>query len=559
MSETKVDLKKKSRKILDEVKNTPFYMVWPGIMHGAGFELKELESKPLVGIANTWNELNPGHKHLRDLAAAVKWGVIEAGGIPLEFNTIGPCDGYGNGNEGMRYMLPQREIVADSIEATVRAHNLDALVTLSGCDKINPGVLMAAVRLDIPVICVPGGPGLYDIHWTASPAEYKGIEQREYDDFDLKLKCISCGSLGACEGMGTANTIQCLMEALGMTLPNAATIPAVASAKSIMAKEAGRRIMAMLREELTTSQILTRDALENAIAVDVAIGGSTNTTLHMPAIAHEMGIDLDLEIFNEFSRKIPTIANISPSGRYGISDLYRAGGVPAVMARIKDHLHLDCLTVSGKTWERLLKRVTVVDDDVIRPLDNPMYPEGGTVILKGNLAPEGAVIKQSAVTERDMLVFEGDANVYDSEKDALTALTTNGIQNGQVVVIRYEGPKGGPGMPELLSFTATLSLNRELTKVAVITDARFSGFSSGPCIGHVSPEAYAGGPIAVVQNGDRIRIDVPSRSLDVDLSDDEIQDRVAHWVCAGREVDTNFLRKYRAQVSSAAKGAILNY
>ena len=559
MSEQKRDLKQRSRKILEDVKKTAFYFVWPGIMYGCGFEPKELETKPLVGIANTWNELNPGHRHLRELAEAVKWGVIEAGGIPLEFGTVGPCDGYANGNDGMRYILPQRDIVADSIEAMVQAHSLDALVTLSGCDKINPGVLMAAVRLDIPTICVPGGPSLYQIHWGTPLEDYKGIENRNYDNTDLKLMCANCATPGACEQMGTANTMQCLMEAFGMTLPNAATIPAATTMKTIMAKQSGRRVMELLKEGITTSQIMTREALENAIAVDVAIGGSTNSTLHLPAIAHEMGIDLDLDIFNEFSQKIPTIADISPSGIYGISDLYRAGGVPAVMARIKEHLHLECMTVSGKNWERLLKRVKVVDEKIIRPLDNPVYPEGGTVILKGNLAPEGAVVKQSGIQNREMLTYQGEAICFNSEKDAIQAVAENRIQKGHVVVIRYEGPKGGPGMPELLAFTFNLVVRKDLAEVAMITDGRFSGFTAGPCVGHVSPEAYVGGPIAVVQDGDIIKIDVPNHRLDIELSDDDIQDRLSRWTPFERETTSKVLLKYRALVTSAVKGAVLKF
>ena len=559
MNEAKISLKERSRRILEDVKMTPFSYVWPGIMYGCGFEPKELESKPLVGIANTWNELNPGHRHLKELAEAVKWGVIEAGGIPLEFCTIGPCDGYANGSDGMRYILPQRDIIADSIEAMVQAHSLDALVTLSGCDKINPGVLMAAVRLDIPTICVPGGPSLYQIHWGTPLEDYKGIENRNYDDFEIKILCANCATPGACEQMGTANTTQCLMEAFGMTLPNAATIPAVTTMKSIIAKQSGRRVMELLKEGITPSQIMTREALENAIAVDVAIGGSTNSTLHLPAIAHEMGIDLDLDIFNEFSQKIPTIADISPSGIYGISDLYRAGGVPAVMARIKDHLHLDCMTVSGKTWERLLKRVKVVDEKVIRPLDNPVYPEGGTVILKGNLAPEGAVVKQSGIQNKTMLTCQGEAICFNSEREAIKAVADNMIHKGHVVVIRYEGPKGGPGMPELLAFTFNLVMRKDLAEVAMITDGRFSGFTAGPCIGHVSPEAYVGGPIAIIQDGDIIKIDVPNRRLDIELPDDEIQERLAHWTPYERDIKSKVLLKYRALVTSAAKGAILKF
>jgi len=330
---------------------------------------------------------------------------------------------------------------------------------------------------------------------------YQGIETRFYEDFDMKMKCIACATYGACSIMGTANTTQCLMEAFGMTLPNAATSPAVSTIKLRMARESGRQIMELLKNGITASQIMTRESLENAIMVDLAIGGSTNSTLHLPAIAAEMGIDLDLEIFNEFSKKIPTLVNVSPSGRYSIVELYKAGGVPAVLSRLTDYLHLDCMTVSGKPLRKLLRKVQVLDDEIIRPFNNPIYPEGGTVILKGNLAPDGAVVKQSAVTEKSMLQFEGPAKVFNSERDAINALAARQIPNGSVIIIRYEGPKGGPGMPELLALTASLMLQQDLNRVALITDGRFSGATQGPCIGHVSPEAYVGGPLAVVANG----------------------------------------------------------
>ena len=556
MSGKDTDLKKRSRQIFETIKQTPFYYVPLGIMKGLGYDEKEINSKPFVGVVNTWNEINPGHAHLLQLAEAVKYGIIEAGGIPFQFCTIAPCDGWANGHDGMRFILPQREIIADSIEAMIEAHKLDAMVTLSSCDKINPAILMAAARLDIPTICVPGGPSLYEVHFMPN---YQGIETRFYEDFDLKMKCIACASYGACSMMGTANTTQCLMEAFGMTLPNAATSPAVSTMKSRTARESGRQIMELLKNGITASQIMTRDSLENAIMVDVAIGGSTNSTIHLPAIAAEMGIDLDLEIFNEFSKKIPTIVNVSPSGRYSIVDLYKAGGVPAVLSRLTDYLHLDCMTVSGKPLGKLLRKVQVLDQEVIRPLDNPIYPEGGTVLLKGNLAPEGAVVKQSAVSERDMLRFEGPAKVFNSEKDAINALAAKEIPNGSVILIRYEGPKGGPGMPELLALTASLMLLQNMNRVALITDGRFSGATQGPCIGHVSPEAYVGGPIAVIEDNDQIKIDIPQRKLEVALSDDEIQARLQKWTPLDKGIKSKTLLKYRALVTSAMKGAILNY
>ncbi|NHI94294.1 MAG: dihydroxy-acid dehydratase [Candidatus Lokiarchaeota archaeon] len=527
-------------------------------MNALGFSEREINNKPLIGIVNTYNEINPGHAHLLRLGDAVKQGIIEAGGIPLQFFTIAPCDGFANGHEGMRHILPQRDIIADSIEAMIEAHQLDGMVTLSSCDKINPGILMAAARLDIPTICVPGGPNMFEIELGPS-TEYKGVENRFYDDISYKMKCVQCSTLGACSLMGTANTTQCIMEGFGMTLPNAATIPAVHSMKYHIAKESGKKIIELLKEDITPSKIMTKESLENVVMLDVAIGGSTNSTLHIPAIASEMGIDLDLEIFNEYSKKIPTIVNVSPSGAYSIVDLYRAGGIPAVMTRLREFLHLDCMTVSGKTIKRLIKKVTVTDENIIRTLNNPIYPEGGTVILKGNLAPECSVVKQSAVSDQKMLKFEGPARVFESERDCINALVAKKVENGCVVVVRYEGPKGAPGMPELLAATATLQVLHDLNDIALITDGRFSGATQGPCIGHVCPEAYVGGPIAIVKDDDLIKIDIPNRNLNIDLSKEEIQNRLKNWKRVEREVKSKTLLKYRALVTSAAKGAILQY
>jgi dihydroxy-acid dehydratase len=556
MVDEEINLKKKSNTIFEGIKKTPFNYVTEGIIECLGLEDKEIHNKPFIGVVNTWNELNPGHKHLKDLAQAVKYGIAEAGGIPFEFCTVGPCDGWANGNEGMRHILPQREVIADSIELMVDAHRLDAMVTLSACDKINPAILMAAIRLDIPTICVPGGPNFYEVRFTP---DYIGIEQGNYDDFDHKLKCISGATCGACEIMGTANTIQCLMEAFGMTLPNAATIPAITRMKYIIAKNSGRQIIELLKKDLRPSKIMTQKSLENALIVDVAIGGSTNSALHIPAIAHEMGIDFNLELFNEYSKKIPTIVNVSPSGDYGIIDLYKAGGIPAVLNRLRDFLHLDCLTVSGKTMGKQIRRAKVLDENMIRTLDNPIYPEGGTVILKGNLAPNGAVVKQSAIKDKSMMVFEGPAVCFNSEQQVIDALSQKKIENGSILLIRYEGPKGGPGMPELLAVTATLMLRRNLNKVALITDGRFSGATSGPCIGHVCPEAYVGGPIAIVKNGDVIKIDIPKRSLQVNISPEEIEERLKTWKPIERNITSKALLKYKTLVSSASQGAIFKF
>ncbi|MFX1287928.1 MAG: dihydroxy-acid dehydratase [Promethearchaeota archaeon] len=556
MDEKEIDPKKRSNRIFEWTKTTPFNYVTRGIIKGVGLEDNDINNKPFIGIANTWNELNPGHKHLNELAEAVKYGILEAGGLPFEFCTVGPCDGWANGNEGMRYILPHREVIADSIELMVQAHSLDALVTISSCDKINPAVLMAAIRLDIPTICVPGGPNFYEIRFEP---DYTGIEQNNYDNFDTKIKCITCATYGSCEIMGTANTFQCLMEAFGMTLPNAATTPAVTRMKYTIARNSGRQVIDLLKRGIKPSHIMTRESLENALMVDLAIGGSTNSALHLPAIAYEMGIEFDLELFNKFSKKIPTIANIYSSGNYGVTDLYRAGGIPAIMSRLRDHIHLECLTVTGKPLEKNIRKVKILDEDIIRPIENPIYPEGGTVILKGNLAPDGAVIKQSAIKSKEMLIFTGPALCYNNELDVLEDLALNKISNGSVIIIRYEGPKGGPGMPELLATTATLMLKRKLNNVALITDGRFSGGTSGPCIGHVSPEAYVGGPLAVIEDGDIITIDIPNRKLNVNLTDNEIQKRLEKWKPFEKPIKSRALLKYKQFVTSADKGAILKF
>ena len=555
MSEER-NLKERSDSIFEVIKNTPFNFVPLGIIKGLGLDDKDIKKKPFIGVVNTWNELNPGHKHLRILAEAVKYGILEAGGMPFEFCTVGPCDGWANGNEGMKHILPQRDVIADSIELMVEAHRLDAMVTLSSCDKINPACLMAAIRLDIPTICVPGGACMYEIRFDP---QFHGIDQETYDDFYRKTNCVACGTYGACEIMGTANTFQCLMEAFGMTLTNASTPPAVSRAKYMIARNSGKQIMELLKKNITPSQIMTEKSLENALIINEAIGGSTNAALHLPAIAYEMGIDFDLESFNIHSKNTPAIANVYPSGKYGMVDLYKAGGIPAVQSRVADLLNLDCMTVEGKPLKKLIRRVKVLDENIIRPLDNPIFPEGGTVVLKGNLAPDGAVIKQSAVGRKEMLKFEGPAKVFDSEADALVALSQQKVPNGSVMVIRYEGHKDAPGMPELLAVTANLMMLNYMTEVALITDGRFSGGTSGPCIGHVSPEAYVGGPIAIIEDGDMINIDIPNRTLNVNLSEEEIQNRLSDWTPVEREVTSRALLKYRALVGSVAKGAILKY
>ncbi len=544
--------KPKSNSIFDS-SDFPISVVRQSMMKGTGADIEELREKPMIAVANSHTEINPGHIHLGTLAQRVKEGIHAGGGIPFEFNVPAPCDGITEGNEGMRFVLPQRELIADTVETHIRSMLFDGVVMIASCDKIIPGMLMAAARLDLPTIFLTGGPNAWNIRFTAGRGE--SVDHKDYDDIVLKAATATCATCGSCELMGTANTFQCMAESLGLTIPGSANVPGFHTDKQRYARQTGKRIVAMVEEEVTARKIMTEKALENALAMDMAIAGSTNAALHLPAIAHELGLELPLEKFNEFNRKIPTITAISPSGPYGVTDLYTAGGVPAVMKRIADDLHLDALTAGGQTIGELLEWTTVLDEKIIPPRDKPHYPEGGTVALFGNLAPEGAVVKQSAVSP-DMLKFTGKAKVYDSEADALTAFREGKVQEGRVMVIRYEGPKGGPGMPETLAVTMALDMSK-IREVALMTDGRFSGASAGPCIGHVSPEAYAGGPIAVVEDGDEIEIDIPGRKLNVKISDDEIKKRLDGWKPVERPVPEGYMRRYVKYVTGAAKGAVL--
>lgn len=544
--------KPKSRRLFED-QGVPISVVRLSILKGIGVEVDELRQKPMIAIVNSHTDFNPGHAHLRTLAERVKEGVHAAGGLPFEFSVPAPCDGIANGNEGMQFILPQRELIADLVEMYVRSQLFDGLVLLSSCDKINPGMLMAAARLDLPAIYLSGGPCVWQIRFT--PGRGKSVDHKDYTDFTQKIATATCASAGACEIMGTANTFQCLAEALGMALPGSSTVPAFHADKLRFARQTGKRIVAMVEEELTARKILTRAALENAVMVDHAIAGSTNSTLHLPALARELGFDLPLSVFNDFNRQVPTICGISPSGPFGVVDLFSAGGIPAVMKRLSADLHPQALTVTGKTVAEIIAGAKVLDEEVIPPRERPHFPEGGTAVLFGNLAPEGAVVKQSAVAP-DMLRFSGKARVVETEQGALEVVKKRELKEGEVLVIRYEGPKGGPGMPELLSVTNLLELFG-FKRVALVTDGRFSGASAGPCIGHVSPEAYDGGPIAAVRDGDEIEIDIPQRRLHVKLSDTELKQRLQNFKPWEREVPVGYLRRYRRAVSSAAKGAVL--
>ena len=519
------------------------------LIKATGADVGEAFQKPLIAVVNSHTEFNPGHMHLDGLAQRVKDGVHSGGGIPYEFNVPAPCDGMTEGHEGMRFVLPQRDLIADMVETHVRSMRFDAMVLIAGCDKILPGMMMAAARLDLPAIVVTGGPNIWQIR--TNPARKPTIDAKDYAGTPAMVDCCTAAACGACEVMGTANTFQCLAEALGLVLPGTANIPASHPDKLIAAYQSGRRIVAMVEEGLTVRKVLTLDAIENAMMADLAIGGSTNTTLHLPALARELGFDLPLARFNEFNTRIPTLLSISPNGPHGIVDLYAAGGMPAVLRRLEADLHLDALTVTGRPLRDCVRSAEIKDATVIRPKDSPYMPEGGTAILFGNLAPDGAVIKQSAVAP-DMRVFSGRARVMESEREALEAFQEHRVQEGDVLIIRNEGPKGGPGMPETLAVTLAMT-HSGLKRVALVTDGRFSGATDGPCVGHVSPEASAGGPIAALCDGDEITIDIPNRRLNarVDFAARTPQPAPA------REIPPGYMRRYVKHVSSAARGAVL--
>ncbi len=530
--------KRRSDPLLDE-RDFPISRIRQTMIQGTGTDLLALKNKPLIAVVNSHTELNPGHLHLSRLAEKVKNGVHAAGGVPFEFNVPAPCDGMTEGHEGMRYILPQRELIADMVETHVRSMLFDGMVLIAGCDKIIPGMIMAAARLDIPTIFLTGGPSLWQRRLVGEGKPGGG----------------NIASCGACDLMGTANTFQCLSEALGLTLPGSANIPAFHPDKQVAAFRTGERIVAMVAEGFSARKILTAEALENALVIDLAIGGSTNAALHLPAIAHALGLALPLSRFNDLNRKIPTLIGIRPNGPHEIIDLYGAGGIPAVMKVMAGDLHLQARNVSGRTLGEIVESAQVLDPQVIPPRDRPFSAEGGTVVLYGNLAPEGAVVKQSAV-EPEMRVFTGKARVMETEAQALEAFREKRIQEEEVIVIRNEGPKGGPGMPETLAVTLAL-ITSGLKRVALVTDGRFSGATSGPCVGHVSPEAYVGGPIAALQDGDRITIDLPRRKLEVALTESEMQKRLVGHRPWPKEIPEGYMRRYIRSVGSAAYGAVL--
>ena len=532
------------------------------LFHAMGYTNEELQ-RPMIGVVNSFNEIVPGHMHLRDIADAVKMGVAEAGGMPVEFPAIAICDGIAMGHDGMKYPLASRELIADSIEAVANGHAFDGLVMIPNCDKIVPGMLMAAGRLNIPTVVVSGGPMLAgrwkgrDISVSTMFEAAGKFEAGELSADEMEaMEFRACPSCGSCAGLFTANTMNSLTEVLGMGLAGNGTIPAAYSGRRrMLAKKAGWAVMDLVKKNVLPRDIMTLEAFENAIAVDMAIGGSTNTVLHLPAIAHEAGVDLSLDLFDEISRKARYITKMSPGGSYHMQDLDEAGGISAVMKELTKIglIHTDCLTVTGPLKDRLA-HAFVENHEVIHDIDNAYMNKGGIAILKGNLAPLGSVIKESAV-EKELLTYEGTAKCYDSEEAAIKAITGGEIKEGHVVVIRYEGPKGGPGMREMLNPTAVITGMG--LKVALLTDGRFSGASRGACVGHISPEAMEGGPIALVKDGDRILVDVPNRRLELLVDEAELARRKAAWKRPEPKVKTGYLSRYARLVTSANTGAVM--
>lgn len=532
-----------------------------------GYTDTEIE-RPLIGIANSANTIIPGHVHLNKLAEAVKAGIYMAGGTPIEFGIIGVCDGIAMNHTGMSYSLGSRELIADCVEVVATAHALDALVMIPNCDKIVPGMLMAAARLDIPTIFISGGPMLAGRHPKNASKKVDLITVFESVGAVLSNKMTeaelhaiedaACPTCGSCAGMFTANSMNCLTEAIGMGLPGNGTIPAVMSARERLAKEAGMKILELLKNDIRPSKIMTDKSFRNALAVDMALGCSTNTVLHLKAIAHEAGVTIDLSLINEISKIIPHLCSLSPGGRDHIEDLNAAGGIQAVLKVLDEQgrINSDCITVTGHTVKENIANCTVLNEDVIRPFHSPYHKEGGLAVLFGNLAPEGCVVKQSAVLD-SMLKHKGPARVFNSEEDAYKVIMEGGINKGDVIVIRYEGPMGGPGMREMLSPTSAIVGMKLDDSVALLTDGRFSGGTKGAAIGHISPEAAHGGPIAIVKEGDIISIDIPAKSITLELSDDEIQNRLKDWKKPAPKITKGYMARYAKLVSSASEGAIV--
>ncbi len=550
----------RSDRVKQGLQQAPHRSLWNAL----GVTKEEME-KPLVGIVSSYNEIVPGHMNLDKICEAVKLGVAEAGGYPVMVPAIAVCDGIAMGHMGMKYSLVTRDLVADSTEALALAHQFDAMVCIPNCDKNVPGLLMAAARLNIPTVFVSGGPmlpghvkgcrtSLSSIFEAVGEFQAGKIDQSQLDEYE-EFGCPTCGS---CSGMYTANSMNCLTEAIGMGLRGNGTIPAVYSARIRLAKHAGNAVMEMYRKNIRPRDIITERSIRNALTVDMALGCSTNTMLHLPAIAHEIGFELDMRLANEYSAKTPNLCHLAPAGHTYMDELNEAGGVYAVMHELSKLglLDLDCLTVTGKTVGENIKNAFNRNPEVIRPVENPYSANGGLAVLSGNIAPEGGVVKQSAVAP-EMLVHEGPARVFDSEDDAIDAILGGKINAGDVVVIRYEGPKGGPGMREMLNPTSAIAGMGLGSTVALITDGRFSGASRGASIGHISPEAAVGGPIALIEEGDIICVNIPEKSLNVKVSDEEMERRKAAWKPREPKITTGYLARYAAMVTSGSKGAVL--
>lgn len=525
-------------------------------------------NRPLIGIANSANTIIPGHVHLNRIAEAVKAGIYMAGGMPVEFGVIGVCDGIAMNHTGMSYSLGSRELIADSVEVVATAHAFDAIVMIPNCDKIVPGMLMAAARLDIPTIFISGGPMLAGRHPEnidkkvdlISVFESVGaVLSNKMEESELRaIEDAACPTCGSCAGMFTANSMNCLTEAIGMGLPGNGTIPAVMSARERLAKEAGMKIMELLEKDIRPSKIMTEESFKNALAVDMALGCSTNTVLHLKAIAHEAGVAVELNQINEVSKKTPHLCSLSPGGKDHIEDLNAAGGIQAVVKVLYDEglINGDCITVTGKTVRENIENRRVINKDVIRPFNNPYHFQGGLAVLFGNLAPDGCVVKQSAVLD-EMLKHKGPARVFESEEEASKVIMGGGIHPGDVIVIRYEGPMGGPGMREMLTPTSAIVGMKLDSSVALLTDGRFSGGTKGAAIGHISPEAAHGGPIAIVKEGDMIEIDIPAKKITLDVPDAEITHRLKSWTKPSPRITRGYMARYSKLVSSASEGAIV--
>ncbi len=544
----------------DKVKSGVEHAPHRSLLKADGYNDEQMR-RPFVGVVNSFNEIAPGHMHLQTIARAVKDGVLAAGGTPMEFNTIGVCDGIAMGHDGMHFSLSSRELIADTIECMVKAHCFDALVFIPNCDKIVPGMLMAAMRLNLPCIFVSGGPML-SINQRDLNTVFEAVGARKanlINDEELaEIEGSSCPGCGSCSGMFTANSMNCLTEVLGLGLPGNGTIPAVYAERVRLAKTAGMQVMKLLADDVRPRDIITPAAFENALTTDMALGCSTNSALHLLAIAHEADITLDLHMINAISEKTPNLCHLAPAGHHHMQDLLEAGGISAVLKELLDAgmIHGDCKTVTGKTVAENVARAVNRNPEVIRPLDNPYTKTGGLAVLFGNLAPNGAIVKRSAV-KPEMLVNTGTAKCFDSEEEAIAAIYAGKIVPGDIVVIRYEGPAGGPGMREMLSPTSAIVGMKLDTTVALLTDGRFSGASCGAAIGHISPEAAAGGPIAYIKDGDKIAIDIPNYSLKLLVSDEEMEERKKTMKIREPKKLTGYLKRYAKNVSSADKGAIV--